>query len=244
MLQKIKNFFLSQKPVVLDIYVVDSNLATHTPIQRASKFFPDWWKNIDSNAESPTMRHCAGFVDLFKSSFVVPMWADAELTVEQEGTDGIGWQFYDFSTDIKVHPNEQRGSYLDNEKWQHAKITNPIFIHCTEEINFLFHDACWNRENFDDYIIPSGILEFKYNHSLNINMMLKRKEDKYTLFLNHKQPLVYLTPITDRKVKINYHIVTPEEFVTKKPKLAHTKTKKMQTAKELAKQSKSKCPFH
>ena len=244
MLQKIKNFFLSQKPVVLDVYVSDPNLIEHTPIQRASKFFPTWWKNIDSNEKLPTMRHCTGFVDLFKSSFVIPMWADAELTIEQEGNKGISWQFYDAATSIGVHHSSQRGSYLDDEKWQHAKIENPMYIHCNEEIKFLFQDACWNRENFDEYIIPSGILEFKYNHSININMMFKRKEDKYTLSLKHNQPLVYLTPLTDRKVKINYHLVPSAELRTKATKLAHTKTKKMEVAKDISNPSKSKCPFH
>lgn len=50
-------------------------------------FIPEWWKNIPSSAgDKRTVKHCPSFTDIFSSAYVVPMWCDTIITIEENIT--------------------------------------------------------------------------------------------------------------------------------------------------------------
>lgn len=215
------------KPVYLDCYTSDAMAYELARVTRASKYLPDWWKQIplyttrpldenlpDSRVEGGTMRTCMGFKDLYKSSFCVPMWSEFVISVAPEGVPGFAWQYADQRSDAEVHPKDQRGSFLPCSKFQHIKLLSPWRLRCKEDVAFLMHDIVWDKPHGNaGVIIPPGVLEFMYQASLNINMFIE-KAPGVTKNLNipYGTPLAFLTPLTGRKVVLRHHLVSKEEF--------------------------------
>jgi hypothetical protein len=49
----------------------------------AKHFIPKWFKDIPSNAQL-TVRDCPSFPDYFSQGYIIPMWTDAKMKVEDE----------------------------------------------------------------------------------------------------------------------------------------------------------------
>lgn len=217
-------------PVYVDCYTADPAVYDLARITRASKYLPGWWKHVPlyttrpvhetfpaSAVEFGTMRSCIGFQDLYKTSFCLPMWSEFVISVDPEGSYNFVWRYADGRSDAEVHPEEQRGTFLPANKFQHVKLFSPWMLKCKENVSFLMHDTVWDKPNGDaGVIIPPGILEFKYQASVNINMFVEKLPDvSKTLTISYGTPLVFLTPLTERKVILRYHLVSKEELTTK-----------------------------
>jgi hypothetical protein len=238
---------LLNRPVVLDIYINREELLLESKPNKSSKFYPNWWKNLpleyDTTSQgmlgwSSTMKRCSGFTDQYQKGFMIPLWTDIAVAVDKLGATGASWQSADMLTSLDNHSQLQRGSYLPEDIFLHLKINNPWRIVCNEEIDFLMVQPTWNFEDPSSSIIPTGILEFKYQHSAHINMFLKRKNVQYIHRFTQGSVLAQLIPLTERSLKINYHLIEDLEY-NKMFNRGTKFTKRYQTRKEA-----KKCPFH
>ena len=100
------------------------------------------------------------------------------------------------------------------EHFQHLKLTSPWLLRCDEDINFLFFDPFWpSYEGEEVAIIPPGLLNFKHQPGTNINMFIRKLPDEArTVELKFNTPLVFITPLTERKVILRHHLVSPEHI--------------------------------
>lgn len=214
-------------PIYLDCYTSNSSVYKAARISSAINHLPMWWKRLLPTVErpllkdapnfkhpAPTMRHCVGFTDMFKKSFCIPLWSDLVVRVEPAMQEGYAWKFADGCSKLTDHHAFQRGDFMPPEHFQHLKLTSPWLLRCDEDINFLFFDPFWpSYEGEEVAIIPPGLLNFKHQPGTNINMFIRKLPDEArTVELKFNTPLVFITPLTERKVILRHHLVSPEHI--------------------------------
>lgn len=220
-------FFFKKKEVVLDCFTARSDVYSYFPIQPASKLIPDWWKKLPTNYttngldENPTMKGCAGFIDYYSEAISIPLWTDIAFRTIQ-ANQSVQWLCSDRLTPVHSHDLIQIGDYLSNNrsKYIHVKITSPWMLSCKKDIKFLFSGNTWSFDNPQDVIIPVGAVNYKYQNSVNINMLLFFNNIQ-TFKLTAGIPLIHLFPITDKKIKLKTHLIGEEEY-SKISALSHT----------------------
>ena len=241
-------------PVYVDCYTFNADVYNTARIKTATYYYPKWWKRLLPTVNRPvfdalqnlkrpasTMRHCVGFTDLFKKSFCLPLWSDLMIHVEPAMREGYAWKFADGRSTLGDHPAFQRGDFMPPEHFQHIKINSPWHLRCEEPIQFLFFDPFWpSYEGEETVIIPPGLLNFQYQSATNINLFVRKTENEpRTVDLEFNTPLVFITPLTDRKVILRYHLVSPAEMANiTRPQVAfvdsylHAKKAKIETSKQ------------
>lgn len=212
--------------VYLDCYTANAAAFEFARITRATKFIPDWWKslaattptkysfgNTSATLDRSTMKSCLGFIDLYKKSLCLPLWSELLLSVGPEGSEDYFWKYADGYSNIEIHPAEQRGGFLGPQNYQHFKLLSPWFLKCSEDIDFLMFDPSWGRDKqTSELIIPPGVLGFKNQFHTNINLFVRRLDGiPKTLHVPFNTPLVFIAPLTERKIVLRYHLINPEE---------------------------------
>ena len=242
-------FFFKKSKIVIDCFCPSETIVKTSPIDLAIKYVPDWWKDLPNTFEQPdtfwptaTMRGCIGFTDFYKKSIALPLWSDLAIAVSDERR--LWWQFSDQSTRAVSHVPEQYGHRWPINEFQHLKIDAPWILRTKEDINWTWSAPTWHIDQLDDYTLLPGFTNFSRIGTPNINMMFNVKEvKKYVLPVNHI--LAHLTPLTEKKIVVERHVISPEEYEKKNNDIhsritfvgAYTKTKQLA-------QKHSKCPFH
>lgn len=236
--------FLKKKPVTFRFVTANKSAYTFTKPERGTKFFPKWWKDLakgHKQRETTDMTHCHGFLDLYKKSIILPMWSYLKMDIGPIGTTFHEWSFADQHSDIKNHPQYQRGSFLPEEEHQHLKLISPWWMECDEDVAVSWQAVNWRDEQSKINVL-SAIVTPKDVSAMNINIMLPR-EDKPTVYeIDAGDPLVQLIPLTEREFKIEHHYVSQEEFERRAPVTLHGKYAKHTKALKFLKEQ-SKCPF-
>ena len=242
------NFF--SKPVVLHCYTNRADVFNYSPIAKASKFIPDWWKKIPKSNPvenavhpAPTMKHCAGFTDLYRKGFIIPMWSELAIEIGEIGSDAYRYQYADEASVAIAHSERQRGTAYPTERYQQLKLESPWFLSCDEDIEFLLTEPTWNIDNPEIVKILPGVLNYKYQASTNMNTIWLRQNEPVIYTIDHNQPIAHLIPLTQRKVELKLHLVDNTEYtnLVRKNKLA-VFIGKYAAIKKVSKERG--CPFH
>lgn len=250
-------FFFKKKKIVVDCFTDRPYVMDYAKIDYANKFIPQWWKDLPAThlkrgdiTEMPTMKTCAGFVELYKHGFIIPMWSDLAIEVAPttEKEKKIRWHFSDQLTTGTVHSDYQRGSYLPTNEYEHFKIGSPWYLKCNRDVYFQFVQPTYNFDHPEVANILPGIVNYKYQHATAINMIFK-KTDKFAKYMfNFGQPMVHIVPISEEHVELKHHLVSGEEMRNmfdrgESARLSfrngYNLLRKLKIEKE-----KSKCPFH
>jgi hypothetical protein len=214
-------FLFSKNKVVLDCFTSRPEVHKFAPIDNAINYLPTWWKNISKSQISfdnmdmdkgKNMKHCIGFLDYFRNSFVMPMWSDLHLMFGKEGSIDFRWQYADETSSLAVHTANQRGAYLDERKYQHFKIEPPWIFKTNKLIPFSLSSAVWNLEEPEKIILFPGILNFYNQTALNINIACRRGVEPQEILIPLRQPLAHLIPMTEKKVILKTHLVSDAEI--------------------------------
>jgi hypothetical protein len=242
-------FFFKKPKLFVDAFTKVPGIEQFYPIAPARKFFPDWWKQLpkshiwkDSNGidiEQSTLKRCDGFVELYKNGIVIPLWSDIALRTGAEGQ----WAYHSSQKDtiLESHPKEQYGDEFNN--YSHIKIVSPWFLSEKTGCNFYYAPATWNlTAHYSDFILPPGIINFKYQGSVHVNTFF-HKVDKQIL-LEAGTPLVQLIPLSDKEVVVKCHTLSQDEYSKKvESKTYAAKFMSKYKAKKKIIDSNSKCPF-
>lgn len=205
----------------MDAFTSRPEVYEFAPIDKAINYLPAWWKNLPKlevsfhnmdTANQINMKHCIGFLDYFKNSFVVPMWSDLNLMLGKEGTAEYRWQYADKVSSLTVHSVKQRGTYLDELKYQHFKIETPWAIKTNKLISFSWSSATWNMEEPEKIIVFPGVIEFYNQPNLNVNIACRRGDKTQELLIPFRQPLVHLIPMTEKEIIFKTHLVSNVEM--------------------------------
>ena len=245
-------FFFKKKKIVLDCFTDRQYVMDYAQIDHAYKFLPQWWKALpkavqqrDSPAPDPTMKTCFGFTNLYQQGAIIPMWTEAIVGIGEIGSKFCKIEFADTQTGVYVHGAIQRGTYLPEEHYSHVKIMSPWHVQCTEEINWMFTFPSWSHPYPEEFIVPPGCVDFKYQMSTNINMFVKHGTQRRLVTIEPGTPMIHLIPLSDRELDIKCHLIGKEEL--ERIDSRHTRVsfvnKYSKIKKLIKKQDKGICPF-
>jgi hypothetical protein len=241
-------FHIPKKKIVLECVTPSEAVAKFAPIARAGKFLPDWWKDIARNPPTQAgidMRGCAGMVDMYSHGFMIPMWSELHVTIGAKGTNAYAYKYADKRSFAEAHPATQRGSFLPETEYQHLKLVAPWYIQCDEDVKFIFMQPTWNFPVLGEFEVLTGIVDYKYQHSANINTMFTRKDGmEKVVILPFGQPIAHVVPLDPRPVDIKI-IVDPERYAQLHDRGAPLSFRNAYKQKKaIAKAQDKKCPFN
>jgi hypothetical protein len=199
--------------VTVKLYTYEPNHFELFKLRKATKDYPEWFKKLPSEyykdgfipAPVPTAKRCPAIIDYFKKSMVIPSQFDVYLKADHNNDSGWLTPTQETATMIKTFNTKQKIGF----NIPHVKIDTSWI--CVEEtgINFMLVDAYYNNFNEPWRIIP-GILDFKYQHSLNINVAYNRQDDP--IFIPVDTPLSFMIPLTEKDVKYEHYLVSNDEW--------------------------------
>jgi hypothetical protein len=240
-------FLFKPKTVNVDLFTARKEVIDFAPIDYSRKFIPDWWKdlpkqNLEEIEKLKTMRTCVGVTDLFQQGFIIPIWSDIVIDVGAKGTTEGSYQYADNLSIAEFHAAQQRGYFAPEMEYMHIKLQTPWAAKTKESINWMLVDAQYQQDDLRNYSLSIGLMNFKYQHSLNLNALFFRQEEKKRILLKHGKPVAQLIPLTEKPVRITRHLVDQKEydnfFTLQKPiafQASYYKQKQITEAKE--------CPY-
>lgn len=235
-------FKFPQKKIVLDCFTSEVYAIEYAPITSAIKHMPEWWRNLPPTYSAVTetnMRHCPGMVDYYKRSVTIPLWTDLSITVNSD--KNINWLFSDSLTGAVHHPRSQYSGFLEN--FTHMKIDSPWFFRSEKKVDWLWSHPTYNYQYSDDAVSVPGVINFYYQHAVQINMFIKADKEKQIL-IPQGQPMAVLTPLSDRKVEVIRHLVSKSEIENMRKKM-NCITFKSKYKKIINRVDKfADCPYH
>lgn len=244
------SIFKNQSIINIDCFTTNVMAYEMAKIESAIKFVPQWWKNLPSSIASTwgdhpyvkngTLKKCDGFLNLYKHGFVIPMWCDLAVDVGAIGSDSFRYQYSDFESSANEHSQAQRGEFCNQKNYQHLKLISPWYINSKKNINWVFMDSVWNDVDLLPYRVLTGVVNYKYVNGTHINIIFKRENKDRQILIPYKTPLVHLIPITEKKVKLNHHLVDEIEL-QKKVTTKNLGVKFINRLSAVKKQDK--CPF-
>lgn len=246
-------FWFKKKKVIVDALTIFNDIEDLFPICSAKEMMPQWWKDLPGSVTArtapphprpninqvfPTMKQCSGFKDLYDNSFILPSWSDYEFVVNKQGTvectnvPGMGEQLQ--------HQEFQWGMGFPD--MAHTKLLGPWCIKGPKNLYWTWMGAQYHRPF--DIMIMNAVVEFRYQHETNVNIMLPiPKDETITYSIKAGEPLVHLIPHTDQEVEIRTQVVDMNEWQKNRPFL-HSRFHRYHKAIKIGqKQDQPKCPF-
>lgn len=215
-------FSFREKPIVIDMITTNNTLHYASGLFPANEYHPEWWRKLPAMLEehennvypSATAKKCPGIIDLYKNSFILPMWSELNVKVYNE-TGRYEYQFADEISKLTPHNPQQFNRAFDLFTTQHFKLCSPWKIRTSEPLQILWADPIYNNSDnlFNYRILPGIIAHDKHLLDVNVNLMVQRNPDKDVLYnIKFNQPLYQLIPITSRKVIVKHHLLTDSEL--------------------------------
>lgn len=206
-----------KKQIHVDCFAPSETIVSDNPIDVASNFIPSWWKGLSPSytirtehgveCQLPTMKGCLGFIDLYTSGLIVPLWSDLNFKVEN---GRFAYQFASNYSKIEHHSKEQHNSYKNHV---HFKIVAPWLIKEKTGVKFLLTSCVWSvLEHAPKLSIVNGVMSFDINQACNINGFAMSEKNAYQYNLKAGMPLMHMIPISEKEVIPHVHAVSLEEW--------------------------------
>jgi len=209
-------FKFPQKKIVLECFTTRQSILETAPVTPAVKHFPNWWKALPNSYreksklfEPPTMKSCAGMVDYYRKSIVLPLWSDLAVDIQKDLKE-YRWQFSDGKSVVSYHDiDAQAKGFMAS--YVHLKIMSPWIFKCKEDINWVWSHPAYNYQDSNYVASLPAIVSYKQQSETNINILISNEKTQKIL-IPQGQPMVFMTPMSDRKVEIIRHLVSKEEY--------------------------------
>lgn len=195
---------------VIDIVVQThlSDVIEKKIIEKATQ--PSAFKNIKQQTACPmskfaskfikaNIKSCDGVNALFEKSLVVKSPADFHFVA-----NGDTFQSSSASRLYNVREHEHEQIQVTPFKF-YPKIMFPAFVHARTDAQFLLHKAYYHAQNKRVY--PSGVISGLFNPNV-IFELEPNTED----FVDYLEPLLYLTVMADKKIKVHYELISEQQF--------------------------------
>lgn len=243
-------FFFKRKKIVVDCFVADEVIAKSTPIQSVKNFVPSWFKNTPleftaNGKQHSTIKRCMGIIEYYKTGVILPAWTDIDIKLNKNinGEVNISADFFSpFRENGQHHSSPQWDKFANPDEFTHFKLLSPWHLQCKEDVEFFWTSPFWNYDlGKDDFYIPPGVLDYKYNNSTNVNLFLNLKTEK--IQIRHNDPLVHIIPLTEKDVEFKIQLITENEYNSKFTGAKCRLNAYARTRNAIMKNEK-KCPFN
>lgn len=202
-----------RKPIVVKLYTYDSNHFEYFKLRKAVTEFPSWFKQLPTEffndgfikTPVPTAKRCPALVEYFKKSMIIPSQFDLYLKANADSTSGWVTPLQEQADMITTFSPSQLGEY----NVPHIKINTTWTVVEETGVEFMVMDAYYNNFNQPWRIAP-GILDFKYQHAVNINVSYNMQEEQ--IFIPVNTPLAFMVPLTDQDITYEYYLVSREQW--------------------------------
>lgn len=215
-------FFKDNSTITVDCFTNSAVAYEYFPISKSTDYKPKWWNNLSSDFEvnventlrnkSATIKKCPGITNLFNKGLIIPSYCDLSMEVNcEESGPTFNYEFVGVNPRSKIDLHDQR-QYLGvfEDKYIQAKITTPWLIKEKTGVEFLLTEPTWFLSDPNQYLVPPGVLDFKYQNNININLFLKLETQR--IDIQSGVPLAQIIPLSDKKIKLNNHLVSDEEY--------------------------------
>jgi len=243
-------FIFRKRKIVLDLFTDRQMIYDAAKPKPAAQFYPDWWKALKADIQldkglfpTATMRRCMGLVDHYKHGFIIPMWSDFRMRLGAIGTPHWAATCSDGTTSLGDHPAALRGSYLPNDRYQHIKLQTPWQAKCSEDVYWKWEQPTYGFKHPDRAIVLPGTIEYKYQYSMNANLMFARQKTDSEVQINFQDPLVHVTPLSERPFELRYHVVGKEEYGRLLQGEKISNVNRYRAYRRVREAEESKCPF-
>ena len=209
------SIFNKTQEIHLDCFTCSETAYELTPIAKASKTIPEWWKELPRNQPqfdfktykdpraNMNMKNCYGFVELYKKGIVIQSWSDFKFSTE----NGRLNFFCSHGLHPQSHSTSQRGKGFGN--YYHTKLISPWKFKEKTGVQFIFLGAEWALEKLTAKI-PPGVLAFDFNSGVNVNMMFPFNSPDQEIRMG--DPLVHIIPLSEKILVHHNHIISKEYF--------------------------------
>jgi hypothetical protein len=213
-------FFFKEKPVEIIAFCnpTFSAIAEYSPIKPSNKFYPQWWKDLNSSTfnwdtfqVNNTTKSCPGISNIFQSGFIMPLWSDLAL---EYGNGEWKYSFSDKFSSLIVHDNQHmRGFYEEHSIF---KLTSPWIIQSS--VNLLQTEPFYHHSYSGDwpFITPYGItppVSSKNMHMTNIFLLAKKEQEVKRIMIKNNTPLLHIIPLTDKKINFKIEVPGIQEYI-------------------------------
>lgn len=164
---------------IIFIDTTQSNLELPQP---ASKFIPDWYKQMDSyiNKErkpigagktDSTIKKCMPVFDALTAGYIITTPADVWVSIKE--IEGVKTQYFEWSNYslIEFHPIEQAPTHPNKKPYAYPKFVNPWAIKTPKGYSCLFVQP-FHRESI--FTILEGVVDTDiYSAAVNFPFVIK-----------------------------------------------------------------------
>lgn len=201
-----------------DIFLNEKPTFNKTDQTEWLKLLQPTYKQFDPNTNSSfdmaTAKNCPGINNFMGGGIKFRMWSHLKVRIHPNGAvEELPGTIRGQTQPFAQHPREQYEHIYQSGKTS-FKLNNPWLLECNQNIKFMFVESHYSthfmREN-GIYIAP-GIIDFKYQKSTNIHLVVDVKQEPYELVIPYGTPLVTLFPMTERKINFDCKLVNKEEY--------------------------------
>lgn len=246
-------FIFRNKPIKITAIVSEnySYAESFSPIRRASKFIPKWWKdtpkssfNWNNMKATQTISSCVGFHNNYKTGFILPMWCELAIKF---GNSSYHYHFSDEQSILERHDNDQCPGFFEN--YNICKIISPWLMLCKEPIKMMFDSPLPFHNSPPEFITPYGIVDFIGGRTAtNIFTCFSKKHElnKSNILIKQGQPLLHMIPLTEKEVDLKCEVVSLSEYnkIFSLQKSSHFVGTGLKNINQEKKQNIETCPFH
>jgi hypothetical protein len=211
--------------IKLRAYTTTPRLTEVLPPVKLINALPEWWSNLPAYRERPasgaektvvanmmTVKHCYGMQEVYKQGIGLRLWADVNVAIDRDGAVAAAGKNLQVGKAGTVHPEGQYSGAF-GPGVQHFKFHSPWAFVCDEPIHFAWTHPCYHQRDPFRFHTMSALVEYKNQHSTNVNVLLPRTVGERS---EHQfaagEMMVYLFPMTERKVEVVAEEVTKEEM--------------------------------
>lgn len=230
------NFFIKRSEIVLDAFTENSDIFRMFPLMEAKDDPPSFYKNLEHIPNEKTMKYCPGIIDYYQSGFLIPNVMDIRFKSNNKEiliSD-------DAQRKVESHPSIQHGNHFKDH--HHVKFIGDWWLRERTGVKFLMTNTFWHDYKFLPFVV-NGVLDFKYQPSLNVNAFMPKGEYEY--FIPAGKPLAHLIPLTEKKVILKSHLMDSIEMKSKFRPLFFSMHAMYQKRKKFMQrhEKKGRCPF-
>ena len=195
------SFFKNKKPVVTWWSNI-KHLDKITPVVPANKYVPQWFKQVkkDYSKSHSNVKLCPSFLKYFSAGWVMPLWCDVELWINDNGM--VSWRTPNVDFQFEFHDDYQYKDLLPQHEQSSIvcvlKPVSPWLVKISKGWSLL--QLPMSYEFNPDWQVLSGVLPASMWPQTNHQIILRKS------FFNNKEkknvivkgtPLAQYIPIPD-----------------------------------------------
>jgi hypothetical protein len=211
------SIFRRPSKIHIDCFTYIPGLIDLFPVQNAVDRIPNWFKTVPTTCKSPTgpmkgtMKTCPGVGDLVKTGIILQAWCDIYVDWSRPGNNGLFWEPADKG---ETHNPLQWNNTPALSDFFHFKFLSPWKFVEKTGVQFMMMNTFWHDPK-QRHVTPAGILDYKYQHTTNINMFIPKNVFPQTLTIHAGTPVSHIIPLSDKSIVLHQHEVTEQEYIRK-----------------------------